>query len=154
MFPENVTAKTSLALGPQIPAISPLGPLMGAARVGVHFWMSCTPVFGGATVIATDWLFDASACDLAVIIAVPSATPVTTALLPFERTPTMFGFDEDHVTAWDAPFVTWTVAVSVEFSPTPITNLPEIPTDRTVGALFPQLGELTAQPLSLPPHAA
>jgi len=58
-------------------------------------------------------LFDASADDVAVMVAVPADTPVIVAVLPFGVTDTTAALDVDHETDCDAPFVTATVAVSV-----------------------------------------
>ena len=100
-------------------------------------------------------LFDPSACDVAVIVAVPGETPVSAALFPFAVTVTIAVFDDAHVTACDAPFETDTVAVSVALPLTAIDDgAPEIDTELTVGVLPPvpplQFGALTGH-LSPPP---
>ena len=100
-------------------------------------------------------LFDPSACDVAVIVAVPGDTPVSEALLPFAVTVTIAVFDDAHVTACDAPFETDTVAVNVALPFTAIDEgAPEIDTELTVGVLpvVPplQFGALTGH-LSPPP---
>jgi hypothetical protein len=98
-------------------------------------------------------LFDPSACDVAVIVAVPGDTPVSVALLPLAVTVTIAVFDDAHVTACDAPFETDTVAVNVALPFTAIDDgAPEIDTELTVGVLVPplQFGALTGH-LSPPP---
>jgi hypothetical protein len=100
-------------------------------------------------------LFDPSACDVAVIVAVPGATPVIAALLPFAVTVMTDVFDDVQFTACDAPLVTATVAVNVALPFTAIDDgAPEIATEVTVGVLLPpvplQFGELIGH-LSPPP---
>jgi hypothetical protein len=99
-------------------------------------------------------LFDPSACDVAVIVAVPGATPVSVALFPLAVTVTIDVFDDVHVTACDAPFETDTVAVNVALPFTAIdAGAPEIETELTVGVLLLpplQFGALTGH-LSPPP---
>jgi hypothetical protein len=81
-------------------------------RVGVHR-VTCPAATGAVTVIAAVALFDASADDVAVMVAVPADTPVIVAVLPFGVTDTTAALDVDHETDCDAPFVTAAVAVSV-----------------------------------------
>jgi hypothetical protein len=97
--------------------------------------------------------FEASTCDVAVMVAVPGNTPVIAALLPLAFTTTIDVFEDVQFTACDAPFVTATVAVKVALPFTAIeAGAPEIDTDVTVGVLLvpPQFGALTGH-LSPPP---
>jgi hypothetical protein len=70
---------------------------------------------GGVTVTDTDAALVGSPTEVAVILAVPVATPVTT---PEVLTLAMVGADEVQVTAVDAPPVTLTVAMRGTVAPT------------------------------------
>jgi hypothetical protein len=149
----DVDQVTSVALPPNAVTVAAsvvVAPTATDAVVGVTATLA-TP----ETMIDVLALFDASACDVAVIVAVPGATPVMAALFPFAVTTTFPVFDDAQVTACDAPFVTATVAVNVAAPFTTIDDgAPEIETDVTVGVLllFPplQFGALTGH-FSPPP---
>ena len=69
----------------------------------------------GFTVRPAAALFVASNADVAVIVAVPAATPST---CPVAETVATVGADDVQFTALDAPFTTDTVAVNCVCSPT------------------------------------
>src|SRR5262245_13763129 len=138
-----------------MPAISPSGPLTYGTRVGVQRTMLAA---GAETVIVTLALLDASAADVAVMLALPAPTAVIVALAPLALTLATLVFDDDQFTACDAPFVTATVAVSAAVWP--IESVPGAPlsvTDTTVGVLPPglplQFGALTGHFSPPPPQA-
>jgi hypothetical protein len=86
----------------------------------------------GLTVTVTLPLFVASNVDVAVIVAVPTATPVTS---PLGDTLAIVAFDDDQVTLVAAPLTTATAALSCAVAPTATVGFAGVTvTETTAGA--------------------
>src|SRR5262245_34926163 len=118
-MPCSVPPEIPLLLATTFAVHSPLGFVLSATTMFVIPRLAMyVPSPAASTLMGTDADFVGSATEVAVIVVLPTETPVTT---PDELTLAFVGSLLDHATAVDAPPVTMTVGVSVSVDPTSTT---------------------------------